>query len=867
MSNPVLQHALENVWCVPEQDFQYIFSGYRVSQSRAEINRFRLMNREIRTPTAGVRYHIYQIGHLHPDTAGLLPPGHDWYNEVWLDFTVPINTRKTYIDLYNDQGYQLPRYKSYYMFTRDRCLLVAVERDKHFDVNLLNERVFLRVYRNAYLRTLGSDAIADSMLSVGKDIKNIDDVLAFQLQYNTLAAKPGAVAVYRDGWYIDKVDLFNFQIGHRLDMVYDSTFKRVVTFKIADLLSFESTLDRKRKYLLHYPQSDDNVIDYHDDIDIHIYYQSAEGRYQGRYYHHNTRESIRMVTHRDYSVPVDYIQRICQDIFTDLGLVGTVDYGKMYIELKIRHGGANKPLVFDHQRIFELYKLDDQDVLDAMVGTNAVVPEWTANALESSYYTKLMRADSADLNVTLAQEAYGYHSLSRLLGDSPLKVDTSGTPVVKLPPVYHETATVYEYDQFGTLLGNYHHQLSDEYYPVNAGCALVEPYVGKGSHAPKQRFGKDNIQLSTRYNYRVYMCYENGGIPDNNWKDITGSEHYHVENNYLRWNNLETGQFLMVRYDDSFLAYDMDVPIIAGTLYFTFSSMEDRNGDGNYDHHVLGVPYGEMDIFLNGHPLIQGLDYIVEFPKVYIINKKYLRLPVDTLQHIHVRMNGFCRSDLTMEPMDDFGFIEHGCLSDNDRFNLRDDRVLRITVGGKVVERDSVKFSERANQVDPLNPLNGVPYQIRDRVIPLLNFVPDDTYALRSKAKLVDKHVSDYLTLKLPEAVYGSPNAILEQYPLISPFTVHILFDLIAGNLDDQIMNKPLSVNDIDRICQPYRELLKFDPAHLNEGFDWRYIKMIPHPLSTVIDLNLYQYRFLMNAVKLYCGDRVELSGYVQFSA
>lgn len=868
MTNVLLRHAMENVWCVPEQDNQYTFSGYRISHSRAEVNRFVLMNRSVDLPVNGVRFHVYQIGQLHPSIAGLLPPKHDWYAEIWQPLSVAVNYRKTYVDLFTDDGHQLPRYKSWYMFTRDRCLLLAVERDRHYNINYLTDRVYLHLYRNAYFRSLPADEQTDTLYTEGQLIRNTDDILAMQARHDLLVQKPGFVSVYRDGLYIDKPDIVNLSIGHRVEMIYDASFKKKVVFNVSQLPSFRSSLDNKNKYLLHHQDLSNTTVDFIDDIDVHVFYERAPNRFVGRYYHRNLRDSLRNVTHRDYSIPVDAVTHLCNSLAAELGITGTIEYSKFYIELKIRHSGTNRPLVFDHQRIFELYKLPDHLVLEALVGSNATVAEWTAAALETSGYCKLMRASDSELTLPLVQEAYGYHSLSRVIGDSPLKTtDHSGFKKVSLPYAYRDHATIYEYDVTGRLLGYHYHQSSSEYLAASPVCSMVEAYVGKGNHQPHLVFGKDNLQLSTKYSYRVYMCYENGGIGDNQWKDITGSEHYRVENNKLIWNNLEFGYLLMVKFDDSFLAYDLELQPVAGTYYFTFSQMEDRDGDANYLHYQLGVPYGEMDLFLNGYPLIQGLDYRVEFPKVYILNKKWLKGNVHTdAQSVHVRMTGFCRRDMTMEPMEDYGFIEHGTVSDNVRFNVRDDRVLRINIGGKIVCREDVRFAENDNLNDPFNLLNGSPYQVRDRVIPMLGLTTEDTYSLRAKSKVVDKHVSDYLTIKLPEQPRISPNVIPSKYYLISPFACHLLHDLMAGNLNDEIIGKTITVNQIIAICERYKDVMRFDPAVIEDAYDPAYVTVIPHGLDTVVSLDLYLFRFYLTATKLYCKDRVDISAFVKFS-
>ena len=60
-----------------------------------------------------------------------------------------------------------------------------------------------------------------------------------------------------------------------------------------------------------------------------------------------------------------------------------------------------------------------------------------------------------------------------------------------------------------------------------------------------------------------------------------------------------------------------------------------------------------------------------------------------------------------------------------------------------------------------------------------------------------------------------------------------------------------------------YEDLLQFDPAFLTTVDD-RYVSVHPHELSTVQTLNVYQYTFLLRAVKLYFKERVDISQFVK---
>jgi len=866
MYNFLVDHARQNVWCNPDQDNQLIFAAHRLTKPVGELNRFTLMNRVINLPEQSKRYHIYQVGQVHPNIVGLLPINPGWVVESWVKFSDAINNLKLFVDIYTADGIELPKFKSYYMYTNDRDLIFAIEIDTKFDICYTNDKIYTRLYTNAYFQSHRSDAAEDYIFCKGLKILNINQILSTQNEVATYKAKRGYVFTHVNGIYTDNIDLTNTAVGDVVEFIYDSSVKRVVTFTVNELHTFSSILDDKYKYLLHHSDGVDDTIDYQDDIDIHILHTTGVNKFKGNYYHRNNEDSHRMVTHRSYSIVVDYFTFLAQEL--NLRISETpIDFRSLKLQLKVRESGYYRPLVFDNNRIFELFKLPYSKIMQAMTGVHTTVPEWQAENLENCAYTKLMRSKWTDINIEMFQDGYGYNGISSIVGGTPSKtVLRSGRQSADLPYNLYQNCTVYEYDVNGNLLGHYYHLFGNDYESNNNDTRLVEVISGRGSHQPDVKFGTTNIPLPVYDNYRVYMCHEVGGVADNQWLDITGSNLYSVVNNILIWNDLDFNQFLMVRTDMDFLAYDIELMPTANNLYFTLSELEDR-GNG-LNHYTLPIPLGEIDLFLNGKSLIRNLDYIIDFPTVYILNKKYLVQPAyNTIQNVHVRFTGFCKSDMSLDAIEDFGFIEHGVFSNNNRYDIRDDKVLRITIDGKTIHRDEIVFSEFHDGISVVNPINGLPYQIKDIVVPLKQLVNENTYSLREKSIAIDERVSNYMTIKLPQPEREFASSIMERYPLVSPFISRIIYALISNIIDNSLFMSNLSDNQIIDICKPFEFLLTFDPINEQNSMDHRHVIIYPHALDTVIDLDLYQYRFLTRVVKLYCNDLVQLSPFVTFSS
>ena len=862
----LLDHAITNVWCNGDQDNQLIIAGQRISRPLGELNTFKMMQRTLNLPKKGKYYQVFQIGQVRPHILGLLTRNPEWTIEQWISFSDSINNLKLFVNLYTAKGVELPRFKSHYMFTNDRNLIIAVEQDANFPVNFATEAIYLRVYSNAFYQTLAADAVSDFLYCEGKDIVTEADIIAIQQTYLTYAALPGHVFCYKNGFIVDSLNLVTVAVGDTVEFVYDSSIKRVVTFTVADLSTFTSILDSKIKYLLHHQDIANDTIEYHDDIDVHVYVPLANNRYKGFYYHRNSVDSHRMVTHRDYSISADYLLYIA-DYLNSVVSETPLDTNTFKVQVKIRHSGYQRPLIYDNSRIFELYKLPHDKILQAMTGVNSTVPEWRAENLENAGYPEIMKAAYPSITMDMIQRGYGYNGISKIVGDTPIKTTLySGRQRALLPYGLMDNSTVYEYDANGVMLGYHHHVTGLYYEAVDNNTRLIEVISGQGTFTPDVRFGTDNIDLPVYDNYRVYMCYLILGDPNDEWIDITGGPQYSVVANKLVSNQLEPDQFFMVRTDATFLAYDLNFASVGGNIYFTLSEMENRDATIP-ENTILPVPLGELDIFLNGKSLIRNLDYIIHFPLVVINNKKYLNQPAgSSIQNIHIRFSGFSSATLELDPIEDYGFIQHGVLSDDSQFDIRDDKVMRITVDGSLVHREDLIFSELHSGVSIVNPINGKPYQIKDIVVPLKQLTDANTYSLRNLSIAVDTRVSDYLTINLPQPSRDAPSAIPERYPVISPFISRIINNLLNDVIDNTLLQTALTDNDILTICQPFESLLEFDPISVTNRPNPYFVIIHPHHLNNTIDLTIYQYRFLKRVVGLYCDGLIELSPFLTYS-
>lgn len=852
-------HAAKNIWCNPEQDNQLILEAIRITSKDGNKVSTLCMGDRITLPRDDRYYQVFQIGQIRPNYMGLLSHGFEWEVPTWISFDHAMTVLPLFADIYTDLGEQIPLHRCYYMFTREKAFIFAIDIDDLGADYYKGDTPYLRLYTNEYYNSDRSSVISKKTSCTGLTLSGRNDITDVNNDINVLKALPGQVLCYINGNHVDRIDASNAFAGDTIEYKYDESIKSVFDFRVSSLKSFLSTLDSVRKYLVH-PTIKSDQIDYIDDIDVYILSKNASG-FTGRYFHRNALRSIRMVTHQDYAVSVDEFEVIAQGLADSIS-ESPMDLREFFIRVYVRNSGMYRPLTYDNQRIFELYKLSDERIVESMVGLSANVSVWKAENLESSGYTEVMRTRERNIDIALIQKAYGYNAISRAIGESPLELlPSGGSMAVSLPVAYQRKATVYEYDADGILLDSNVVTNSLAYFTANLDAKAVEIINGEGSHSPSVSIGTDNLAVPLNCSYRVYKCLLVSGVPDNNWQDITETNLYTVVNNKVIWSVPDSNQWLMVRSDEKFLSYSIGVPLTADVLSF---ELTEYIGGALHQMHV---PMDNLTIWLNKKKLIKNLDYFVTFPKVVIVCKEHLLQPTTTeIQVIDIRFTGLCSSDLKMRDAEDYGFVQHGFLSNNSRFDIHDDKVLEITVRGKMKFRDQIKFSEEHSGISVVNALNGSPYQVKEVIVPIHELSEKETYDFRELALEIDEEVGAYMSTYLPQPPRNAVSSISARYVLVSPFFAHIVNDLSNERFDMSKINKQLSDTEIIAICAPYEDLLVHDPLNVDNHIDQNYVVIHPTSLYSAIGLSLDSYRFLQNVVRLYGRGLISLSPHLVVS-
>lgn len=841
------------MWCAPDQDYQAILEPKRISPSYGVRKTIKVMWNTIFLPNQVDVFHVFVVGQLNPRLLGLFP-----VSRQWRSFGQNMKELGMLANLYNEKGVQLLRAKAWYKVTEDKNLIIAIRRPSRVKIDVGNERIYLRVYSNAFFNS-ARNTHTETIRWDGRIVESNNDVLVMQAAVNHLNAMPGSTTCFVNGRVVREINLITARVGDEVEYVHDSSVVREVFLTLGELRRYTSTMDGIGKYLIAYPDDEEErIVRYQDDVDVYLFTMTGPNEYDGVYVHKNDPRTLRMVTFRDYGLAINVVSAIAQNhAWSDENLI--------QVRITVRDAGLELPAVYEHNRTHELFKLPFTERVGAMVGINSNVSVWKAENLEASAYTGVMRHRSMNLPKALVDNAFGYNAASSLVAMTPQKANNvNGELGVQLPYLLTREVTVYEHDAQGKLIGVHGHEEGLHYMMRTQAGVLADVVKGRGSNYLSDTYNERVEAYNRELDYRFYICDVRDGVVQNNWRDVTDSGYYIITDGEIRWSE-DPEIYTMTRKSDTFLSYGIRISPLNGVLRFSLRNVVYR--DLMTVDQVMQVPMGELDIYLNGHPLIEGIDYTVKFPQIVIFSNRFFTDDWEGEQDIHIRFTGFCNEKLEYQMAKEVGFIKHGLASNNRRFNVRDDKVVRTIINGSLIHREDITFAEDGTPVVGANPLNGLPYLVRDVVVPMRPIVDRETYEYIGKSRVVDEEVENYLTLRYPSEEVNAPNPINSKYPLHSPFISAIIADLKRGVLAPDFLYDQYSDDKAMSAVTQYEYLLDYDPSQLPLRIDQNYVEIHPTPSRVVIDLPVHQYRFVQRMVDLYCNGYVKLSHFLAIRA
>ncbi|EJT3291984.1 hypothetical protein N2L21_004067 [Salmonella enterica] len=741
--------------------------------------------------------------------------------------------------MYNEDGTIIPSNSVYFWRTLSGQIYMAIpqtERYKWLD----DTPCYLRIYA-------GNDGGENAPVVKPTFIEPYNPPNPQQIQivldrYNLLKGqKIGYVDFWVNGKMIADPKPADIKAWDDVEIRVDGRIRRVIEYRCGDLQTFYSTLDQTRKYLLHIPKGDGIWI-FNNDCEIQLLWKG-----EGRYYHRHRHHAVRQLTWNDISIPSMRISKY-RTAFTN----PMNDIDELTIRLLIRDDFLDLKPLYNSTHTHDLYRLSDEQIIGAMVGANSNVPEWTAAALEESAANRLAAAKLRNITRDLCTDAYGYNAAARYSADTPQRLElTSGGYRGTLPDLLATLSTVYEYDADGLLLEHHRNAGYDVYIPRNPEARIIEAIAGEVSDAVKIVDNAPDFEIEPGSNVGLWIRMVIGEVPTNDYYKAEEGTDYTRDGNKITWTVDRTRRHPTVIYDDFHLFFEVDVKVSEGQIRIPIVA---RNQDGQ--QRTLWLPMETVEVWLNNHPLVHGIDYHTRWPEIVVVCKAWMA-DGDT-NKVSVR----CRGVTGELRIPKHGFVSSGLLSNNNQFDCRDDKVIRVVGGGSLLLRDEVVFRED-NTVGVDIVQDGFPYSVDDPTIPLRTLVSGDTYKLRDTARDLDTRVEAYLSNWFPTPPPVNPVPLPYLYHLYSPTLNKILWDYLQGILilreDDPEYR--ISTSQLDDIMERYKDLLPFDPAYI--GYDKAFVKLHPHVKYETVEINELGFAFLDRVNERYLNGEVQLNQYL----
>lgn len=882
MVHPSLkEHFLKYFWPFPNENNNRIIRPQRVYKPEGVINHFKMQGSYYKLPLPNRYFHVYQIGDTSPTVLNLK-------NLHWTDRTdwIRLDTFSVKeglsIIVYTDKGIRIPLSNVYYTVTLEGNLTFSYLIDSKIDYNPIEDLLDIKVYRyDTYYEDRRNYRKGNVDIFTVK-YSRTNDIIEMDKFINKYIDKSGKIIAYVNGIMVDKTSLRYVKNGDVVELVYEEDLFQSIEILLNQTPSFKSERDGIRKYIFTHNQSNpQNKYEYFDDTEFFLKVTLPDERqsYYGFYLNKNHKSQITQLGGADYAISTELVDKLIQhnDLLKS-------DGGRLSLIAFYRKQKRDKRYPYNHNRTHVLNKLSFTDRVSNLIGSGSYYPLWRAGNQDNGVLNTCILYHVSDLTTEQLEGVYGYNAMSYYMGyPTIMRKDFKSTQVngsthytVDIPPAYRMRCTIFEYNAEGHLLNFRLSSFRDVYSINHKDCHYVEFVSGHGSVNTTDVVGVLEAPIGDFNEYRVYAIEKNNVEDNSLWVDVTGEKDLHgvVEKGGKKYVVVEgnkrypTTQYMFyIRNDSDFMCITADVKPIEGNYKYTFNSsitLEDKRV-----RSILKIPYGTLDVFLNGKCLIEGVDYFVNFPGLYLCNKEHLDYTRNGTQRLVIRYMNFPVTETTangpiLKGISDnrqVGYVRNGMLSLNGTYNLMDDKCLMFKVNGKFVDKSELGFSEDNTQIKVgSDRMEGKPYEIHEMIVPKRDLYTKDTYQYRQDAIEWDKQLSTYIGKYHKDKPVEKEIKIINLYTLFSPVLSRILDDMVEGHFTENSLN----VSDLVKYVESqYGNLFKFDPYIRMGSIHLQNCDIHPTWKRGVVTLPFKRYSQLEKICKTYFKDKVDLSTFV----
>jgi hypothetical protein len=802
----------DKVWSAPTGDWQYPLQPSKISPTNGFIYSFNVGNTIIQLPDTVNPYHVFQVGRLNPELLKLTIG-----NDTWLSLSTMVNQYNMYAMAYSEYGIVFPRCNVFYRFHKNKNMYFALKWDYNVNIDYITlNNMYIRFFMSTYLEDNPSIDVHNfqcmsNTLSTSSDVENLVNY------YNQFPEENTSVWV---NGYLSSIS--QATTGVTADVLYDPSFKSMTISRLSSLPTFLSELDSQRKYLFHIDPNNIEQLDFLNNIDFYLIGQSNNNNY-GLYIHRNNISNIRNVTFHDYAIKAINVQNSITNISQ---LPSSFDF---YIMAIVRNSGFNLNMIDTKNRLLSLYNIDSTYIESLLAGLNSN-SLWNAATLEKSSTNLYIQSYFNELNNYSPLDVGGYFSTTNELCN-PIVLRPNNTNVITVPPCYTDGFTALEFSN-GLLISINYNQNNGQYQIVNSNTDTIYFINGIFSHTYESIYNQwtsGQYTVPLNFEYRVYGS--NG-----TYEDITA---------IVQSNSTENGIVLEYPSGYSNILVKTNQYILMQTFNFA-ANIETFNCVIN-DEYFTQIPYGAIDVFLNGYYLNDLVDYYVVGNNIYITNFEYIKL--QEYNNVVVLLRGFCNSSMVMEDINEFsimentsGFVE----SFNDTIEKKY-RPLVPTINNLLYNGITI--------IPNSTILNNMFYiSLKTPFINSYKYLGSDSQTLLSESLVVNNTIHNL------ENVFNDNNNQL--YPvnhkltLVSAFLSTILSNLLNGEYDNIVYSDYVEA-DVGNYFLSLSQHYSNDPLW-NSRVNHYYFKVIGFNINYPVTLNKQYFDFYTRVLNYYTNERLD---------
>lgn len=724
----------------------------------------------------------------------------------------------------------------------NRTLLLAVEESPNRPLLRLEKPLYMHISSNDWLAEEGQ-AIEfpiqshNALINTGADAGN---VLA-----GWHANTDGNAWLFHNGYYVNDISVAELSAGDSLQLLIDKSGRGYADYPIGNLRHYNSELDGRGKYLIQLPAADATRVEMADEVEIFICNAQANAgqypRVRGVYYSRLYASDTRMLTHQDFALDARRVEAIIDEHS------GEMDWDAPFLRVFMRyHTEPDKVApAIDNNYLVDLFRVNQDIRANLMLGTVSTFDGWRASTLEKSAVAVWQQLSHLNLNFTNLKGVYAFEELNRRCRAIEWR---EGNEV--LLPFAAKMGGLLQLFKEG-LLVDIQRVAPDSEYTVEIVPADVDAVEflpgrfvesGDGFDRDTDFYGQADW-FDERYYWREY---DSGDV----WLPAVVGQDLHIDE--------VTGA---VTWDSQHSSHERMRRTLRDSIYRRWDILPEMIYHPLDIYTVVPVtlfPLSKLDVYINGHKLVEGIDYRVDYPQVQIYNKEYYLEQADPNTPLKVELFHYGVPEHPGEGPR-WGFIRHRMLRDTADHLFVHNRHQHIVVDGRRVDPDQVNHFE-APEYETLP-------ELREGGLYALEPYP---WMLGpwARMRLTDgdlgrgEEVGRVLSPLLPDTRTTGPVWITHAHAVFSPWLKRILQAIRSGDIDLDALGDSMTAMRVAVI--PYLDELDADIAGQVHGDQWSFIDIHPTPDLEQVRITEEEFLFLRKINTEFLNDRVVMNTYIQ---